>query len=230
MYIKNSPISKFKHPQPEKNFCIYCLIDPISNSPKYIGLTTNGYTRISSHYNKGTRENTRKVNWIKKLKSLNLCFVVQYLEYCETEDQLRIAEKKWIKYYRESLGADLLNHTEGGDAVYRPEYTEQQKKAISDRNKVIFGTDAVRQKMRQLAKGNTYRRGKRYTKEQLDLITKRNRETSGVKIKDQFGNVYPSISYLAHQINCSPNTIKDRLRKKSKNPIKGLILEKVLCG
>lgn len=227
MYIKNSPISKFKHNQPENPFCIYCLIDPRDNSPKYIGLTTNGFTRIASHYNKTSKENTRKVNWIKKLKSLGLCFRVEYLEYCNSETELKLAETKWIKYYRDDLKINLLNHTDGGESVYRKVYTEEERKIISERNKKIFRTEAIRDKMRKLAEGNTHRRGKKYSSEQLENITKRNREISGKKIIDQFGTIYPSIRFLSKKLKCSMNTIKDRLNINPNKPLKGLILKRV---
>lgn len=205
---------------------IYALIDPRDNIIKYVGLTTDGFSRIRDYYSKKLKDKTKKANWVRKLKSLGLCFGVQYLEYCASEGELKLAEIKWIKYYRD-LGYALKNTTDGGDSVHRCSYTEEEKRAISERNKVIFGTPEIREKMRQLARGNTHRRGQKYTPEQRARITKANQEESGIKIIDQHGVVYPSQKYLAKLLGCSINTVKDRLNHNPNLPLKGLLLRKV---
>lgn len=226
MYVKNSPASKFKLKQPDSNSCIYALIDPRDNKIKYIGLTTTGFSRIATHYNAKKKENTRKVNWVNKLKSLNLCFTVEYLQYCNSVEELKTAEKYWIKYYK-SIGVDLLNHTEGGEDIFIPIYTDEQRKLHSEKVKKGMKAPGVIEKIRQANIGNTIRRGKKYTKEQLEYITKRNKEVSGIKIVDQYGNLYLSARELSKQIKCSVNTIKDRLNVNPDKPLKGLLLKRL---
>lgn len=231
MYVKNSPMSKFKIEQPTSNNLIYALIDPRDSAIKYIGLTTTGFSRISAHFNAKKKENTRKVNWVLKLRSLGLCFSVKYLQYCDNIEELKTAEKHWIKFYRD-LGIELLNHTDGGEDVFRPSYSQEDRKKISERTKKAMQDPAIREKIRQANLGNTIRKGKKYTKEQLEFVAKRNKEVSGIKLIDQYGNIYESLNSLSKKLKCSTNTIYDRLYKNPNKPLRGLLLRKLgdSCG
>lgn len=229
MYNKFAVVSVKTFEQPKTSCFIYALICPDTNIVRYVGKTTIGFTRIRQHWYdyKATKSATsyKKICWVRKLKKQNKVFKVKYLEYCESEIQLNECEKYWISFYKQTN--HLLNHTDGGEVSYRHSYTDEEKKAISEKNKIIFNKPEIKEKMRNLALGNTFRKGKKYTKQQLEYISKRNQEVSGIKIKDQHGNIYPSVQSLSKLIKCSMNTIYDRLRKNPNKPIKGLILSVV---
>jgi group I intron endonuclease len=204
--------------------CIYVLIDPRDKSKKYVGLTTRGFSRIRSHYLVETNENTRKVNWIKKLKSLGLIFDVEYLEYCSSFEDLKLAEIKWIKHFRNN-GVDLLNHSIGGDGSTGRKLTEEQRREMSVRLKKSHNTPEMRKKLSESHKGlPSNRKGKKYTPEQLITITKSNQLTSGKKVIDQNGVIYPSLQMCSKILKVTMNTVKNRVYKNPDKPLKGLLL------
>ena len=98
---------------------IYGLMCPYDNVIKYIGQSTQKpETRLMQHKN-DNRYNTKKTNWINKIKKLGLREELKLiiLEECNTE-LLNEREKYWIKYYSDS-GIQLKNCTDGGDCEYR---------------------------------------------------------------------------------------------------------------
>lgn len=111
------------------NGCIYGLICPISGKIRYIGQTKQKIKdRLRGHiYDK--RHNPHKVNWLNKLKKLNLIseLRVEILEECHTE-LLNEREQFWIEIFKENK---LVNKTTGGDCNYR--ITEDVVKKVAEK-------------------------------------------------------------------------------------------------
>lgn len=71
---------------------------------------------------RGSKGLPRLFDWLRKwLPSTENEISVEVLQACETREELDLAERKWISFYREKLGRDLvLNVSDGGNS--QPEY------------------------------------------------------------------------------------------------------------
>ncbi len=88
---------------------IYALKDPENNEIKYIGKTNNIKRRYNNHLqevNKGI--NTKKVNWIRKLKENNTKPILEVLEIC-CDINWQDREMYWIDIINPKC-----NQTKGG--------------------------------------------------------------------------------------------------------------------
>jgi predicted GIY-YIG superfamily endonuclease len=97
---------------------IYALVDPRTNSIRYIGKTINLKARLYAHRNwKSLNCSIRKHRWTFELARAGLSPTVQALEEMAEHwmigSTLNDAEKRWIAHGR-ALGWDLLNVTGGG--------------------------------------------------------------------------------------------------------------------
>ena len=90
---------------------IYLLRDPVNQEIRYIGKTTNLKERLANHIYKSKSSKTHCGSWIKSLISKSLKPIIEEIEECENWQQREIF---WIEYYK-SQGADLTNHTTGGE-------------------------------------------------------------------------------------------------------------------
>jgi len=89
---------------------IYCLICPIENKVRYVGLTKRYLSeRLWSHCNKKKQGNKRKSEWIKLLKSSDLVPEIKLLETPISEIAVE-REKFWIKHFGRE---NLLNMNDG---------------------------------------------------------------------------------------------------------------------
>jgi len=156
--------------KPEKKIMIYGLLDPTTEQIRYIGLTCNGFGRIRNHYNKIT--NTALSKWVQSLKQNNNIFKPIYLQYFEN-DSLDVdeAEVFWINYFK-MIGADLLNHEKGGRSLSVEPYIlkENRSRSLKGIKKSPVGCKNIKQ-------GQT--------------------KAFGLKIKDQFGNIFNSLQEAA---------------------------------
>lgn len=201
--------SKTDWETPISNIFIYGLIDPRDGQLKYIGKTTRGIERLRQHcYSVTTRSNERnyrKINWIKKLDSLNLKFQVIYLEYC-TEETLDEAEMFNIAYFK-SIGCKLLNHSNGGEETYRHKYTEEEKKHLSIKSKNAWKNPEIRQKYIDSHKekpGNN--KGKKFSDQARKNI--KDSIQNRVSIIDSNGKEHESLLAASKEFNCSPTAIR----------------------
>ena len=94
---------------------IYCLVDPETLEPRYVGKTNNLAVRYKNHLNKARDKNTHKRNWLMKLKDLGLKPDLEILEETSV-DEWKEREKYWIRMYRKA-GFKLTNCTDGGDGL-----------------------------------------------------------------------------------------------------------------
>jgi hypothetical protein len=128
---------------------IYALIDPSTQAIRYVGLTRDVKARLRRYRD---RPHTKHLcNWFSSLKDRGLFPALEVLEV--TDDQGADAcERKWIAHYR-SIGADLINLTDGGEGACRMSdetrakiaekargrrygpMSEQHRKKISEANK-----------------------------------------------------------------------------------------------
>lgn len=110
---------------------VYALVDPRDRSIRYVGKTTKPLsTRRSQHIALSRRPRSRArathtthtthtTQWIRSLALLGLTPDVRLLEnvnstYPSPARALNQAEIAWIAHYRRH-GANLTNHTNGGD-------------------------------------------------------------------------------------------------------------------
>lgn len=86
---------------------VYALIDPITNKPKYVGVTKHTLSfRLKSHMQ--AKDNGMKAHWIKKLKSKGLKPKIILLEIVGGLAHPGTSEKFWIRHY-ENSGEYLFN-------------------------------------------------------------------------------------------------------------------------
>lgn len=174
----------FSLPKSEKNVFIYGLCDPDTNELRYIGLTGNGFKRISGHYNDCllNYKYSAVKKWIKKLRSHNKIFNVIYIEYFD-EDGIHVdeSERFWIQYFT-AIGCNLLNHEKGGrvrsDLAH---YKDSKSKSLKNRKK---------------------------TKEHSLNIKKGQTREYGLKIQDDLGNFFNSLQEAADFYGSTKSTIQ----------------------
>jgi hypothetical protein len=115
-------------PREVRLILIYALCDPRNGAIRYIGKCTHPQRRLRAHLNE--KRDTRKCRWIASLRKLNLEPTLAVLEVV-TADGWELSERKWIAYFKWA-GADLCNHTEGGDGLHNPD-NETRKKVSAHR-------------------------------------------------------------------------------------------------
>jgi len=110
---------------------IYSLSDPTTKEIRYIGFTSRSLLdkRLSEHLRDNRK--TRKNSWIKSLKNKGLKPEINILEYCNLENWKNL-EKKWILQMKSDR---LTNHTLGGEGILGYKFSDEQRKANSERNK-----------------------------------------------------------------------------------------------
>ena len=95
---------------------IYGICHPKTSELRYVGKTNNLSRRITGHKHSAvTKHSHCYVSvWLNSLYAKNLIPEYFILEQC-TEQDWEEAERFWIAYFK-SIGANLANHTEGGEA------------------------------------------------------------------------------------------------------------------
>jgi hypothetical protein len=106
---------------------IYVLIDPRTNTIKYLGKTIQSLNkRLTCHM--ADRTKSKKSSWIKSLKIQNLKPVIKLIDV--VEENWEFWEEYWITNIK-MLGIELLNHTNGGEGMYGYIPTEETRKKWS---------------------------------------------------------------------------------------------------
>jgi len=116
-------------------YAIYGLVDPTTKELRYVGFTSKLLKyRLSSHISaakKAKGKRARCLIWIKSLLNKGLKPEIFEIEKT-TKDSWREAEQFWIAYFK-SIGADLINHTFGGEGClgrqHTPEEIEKRRRA-----------------------------------------------------------------------------------------------------
>ena len=106
---------------------IYALCDPRTDEVRYVGKANNPKSRLRSHLKPRDRTLTHKDCWVASLAVLGLKPKMVILETVDA-DTWKAAECKWILHYRR-LGANLTNHSDGGDGYNPNEATRAKMRA-----------------------------------------------------------------------------------------------------
>jgi len=103
-------------PRKDNQFCIYALLCPLDYKIKYVGKTTNLYSRYKAHVNEDSihETNLRKRDWISGLKKSGLVPFSVILETCSMEKSDE-REMFWINQFMDA-GFDLLNIRAGSSS------------------------------------------------------------------------------------------------------------------
>lgn len=111
---------------------IYGLADPRDGQLRYVGKTVGPLARrLGRHLNASSRRKNRKDRWIANLIAKDLRPEIFEIEVA---DDWVEAERFWIAYFR-AIGADLVNHTSGGEGEPGFRVAEDTKRRISIGNK-----------------------------------------------------------------------------------------------
>ena len=187
---------------------IYCLVDPRTCEVRYVGKTVQPIeSRITAHMRDKTK--CHRVHWLSELKSEGLRPVGVVLEDVHGAHPWQESERFWIRRLR-SMGARLVNNTDGGDGVPGlPAETRQRMRAVwlgrkhtpetiqklCAARRLRVTTEATREKMSQTRKGCKITWGKtiaesvrKLTRQQVGEIADRLRGGELVKdIAAEFG-------------------------------------------
>jgi hypothetical protein len=126
---------------------IYLLRDPRNNEPRYVGATGHLKKRMLDHL--ACNDSTHRSCWIKTLKALGLKPISEILEECEGHQRVD-AERAWILGFKQA-GADLVNHTDGGEEM--PGWTLSPEARAKMRGRKVNVTPETREKLRIAATG-----------------------------------------------------------------------------
>ena len=119
---------------------IYGLVDPRTNTIRYVGKTKQSLKiRLSRHINDKPKHNTYKYNWICSLKKEGVVPIIIELESCDETNWIE-REKYWIKKID-----NLTNLTTGGEGINY--FAEEVLKKISEAIKKAWENPEYRKKV-----------------------------------------------------------------------------------
>jgi hypothetical protein len=114
-----------------KKTIVYTLEDPRNNSIRYIGITSSILSTRLSHHCTVLKGYNYKINWIKKLKKLNLKPIIKELDVCDSFEEALYFERYWIKQFK-CWGFTLVNSTEGGEGALGYKHTQASMKKMKE--------------------------------------------------------------------------------------------------
>lgn len=163
-------------------FYIYAYINPITNTPFYIGKGSG--SRLYHHLNEASSKKENKEKWqiINDLKTAGYSPLIVVLEDGIDNELMAFNREDFfiLKYGRKGIDTNgiLTNKTIGGKQPPRPVWDNAKKKAHSEWNK-SYWTDARKQEHRE-----------KFLKPITDDIRKKISKHSigSVAVTDQFGN------------------------------------------
>jgi len=128
---------------------IYTLENPDTGEVRYLGKTVKSLTSRLSHH-KGTHSTTHKDQWIRSLDKDPVIIKIDEVD----EENWEFWESWWIQYFK-FIGANLTNHTLGGDGHNG---VRQSEKSNRKRSKSLSGRsrkDEVKKKISESHKGKS---------------------------------------------------------------------------
>lgn len=177
---------------------IYGLVDPITNTVRYVGKTINLRRRIRDHCTRCNKNVTHLNSWLLGLKNNGLKPEVFVVDEVDNDDWI-FWEQHYISLFK-SWGFKLLNMTIGGDNPpinkrkgYK--HSEESRKRMSASrigNKNGLGkkrSEETRQKLSLALKGKVpHNKGiphSEETRRKIGLVHKGNKYTLGFKYSDE---------------------------------------------
>jgi len=112
---------------------IYVLIDPQTDSVRYVGCTVKPRYRLAQHIAEAKRRlnpEHPKTLWILALCATGLKPQFKVVETGQGDGLWEAAERKWISHFKEN-GCDLVNQTDGGDGNLGTVLSPQQRRKMS---------------------------------------------------------------------------------------------------
>lgn len=102
-----------------KKFKAYVLVDPVTNTPRYVGVTTRSIRqRFCGHMNDINNRpelNKHKTAWFKKLLTGGMLPKIEQIAEFDTEREMLDFEKEYIQIHKEEY--NLINQTDGGETI-----------------------------------------------------------------------------------------------------------------
>lgn len=176
---------------------IYALLDPVTKEIRYIGCSKHIHKRWINHCKIQTCikfKSTYLHKWLRSLAAKPLYIVI------EETSNIQEREKYWISFYKNE-GAKLVNTTDGGEGVCGYKFSDEQKKMISEKTKKAMKNPLIHAKCVEGGNKSGFA------------------ERTRVKIKDQFGTQYKSLTEASKIICCSVGAIT--LAMKDNRKVKG---------
>jgi DNA-binding CsgD family transcriptional regulator len=116
-------------------YYIYTLTSPLQEEiVKYVGYTNKPNERYNKHINSYKHGVSKVKTWIKSLQFKNIKPTMIIIDEFDTVEEVKEAEIGYIKLYK-SIGANLKNHTLGGEGIVGYRHTEETKQKISKAGK-----------------------------------------------------------------------------------------------
>ena len=116
-------------------FYIYTLSSPENvDVVKYVGYTNNINRRYNQHKNSYKYGFSKVKCWIKSLNKKGLLPIINIIDEYDTIEEVLQAEIRYIALYK-SVGANLKNHTLGGEGCLGIKRSEETKRKISEAHK-----------------------------------------------------------------------------------------------
>lgn len=132
-----------------KTWYIYALVDPRSKEVRYIGKSEDPIRRLDDHMS-DQHSRLRKSRWLKKLGCRPILRILDQGQGSGWQE----SERWWIKFYREEVGADLTNLTEGGEGMLGIKFSAESRAKMAVR-KGAHLSDDTREKIRKANLGKT---------------------------------------------------------------------------
>lgn len=170
-----------------KKGLIYCIICPIKNEIRYIGLTTTTIEkRFKKHIRDIDRSKSYKNNWLRTVRHSGLLdkLKIEVIEEVSI-DILNERERYWIQYYND-LNFNLTNTTPGGEVgSLGHKHSDEAKRKISEasKNRSFVRTKEFRDKISKSLIGNKRRLGKTHTKQTKEKISNSKKGTKAHNIR-----------------------------------------------
>jgi len=164
------------------NYIVYSFTDNDS-VPFYIGLTKNMTVRVKDHnYQLNKGNSLPKYNKLRKILKTD-SFLIKILDKNLTEEDAKIKEVEYIKYYKEK-GIKLHNLTKGGDGGDTISYHPRRKEILEKKSKALKGKPSnkkgipIKQETKNKIKKNNakYWLGKRVSEETKDKIREKRKK------------------------------------------------------
>lgn len=151
---------------------IYCLRDPITNLPRYIGKANDPFKRMKGHLRDAKYRRSHREKWIAALLDKGLRPMLEVLD--EVPNELwETYERDYVAGFR-MLGFPLVNGTDGGDGISNPSLAVRQKISVTK-----TGSRASAETKAKMSRSQT---GRRHTDESRE---KMNRVQAGRTFSDE---------------------------------------------